>query len=389
MSSDSELEDIISSQHRSQPHFHNKGNNSAYVHKTSAMGSNQNINQLKGSKQNVYGSKGNNPRMNHSAGGKQNSFNEKRHNQNSFPPRGGGRGASMMQPRGGNFDMSSGDFDNGRFRGGLQREYNDFNGFHDRRMPDFCPPNFSPRGRHEMPFDPRFHDWAYGMDDPRPSNFGPPPFHGGPRFPPNFSGGPFPPRGYGPPGGFEQPFPTKSGPFPFQRGPFKGTPPGFQMGPPRGGMRGKGGRPYIDPQRGSSKDREDINGFHGKEPDFSADSFQPGAGPNVSYSKTGDNLRHVGTATDSTRDRWSPMSGANSPAFSTSSSSGVSLDSLDEFSSSQGYRPNSSDNTQQRNNEGRKSPMSDRGMRYEGLVGLDALGVPKGLLGDRVKNYYS
>ena len=425
------MEDIISGHSKSLPHFQNKGTNSGPGVKASTMGNNPKLNQSKGNKQNVFGSKGNNQNQNknYSVGQKPNTVNEKKQNQNSCSVRGGVKGASMSQPRGGNSDMFYGggrgvnmsqprggssdmpysDFDDGRFRGGPNREYNEFNGaphreynefhgaphrefnyfngFHDRRRPDFRPQDFGPRVRHEMPFNPHFHDWAYGMDEPRPRNYGPPPYHGGPRFPPNFNNNPFPPQSYGPPGGFEPPFHPQGGPIPFQRDSFRGKPPGFQTGPPRGRTKGKGGRPYVDRQRGTTN-HDDLHGFHGNEPDFSAGNFQPGAAPNVPYAKTSDNYRNdVGTATESNRDRMSSMSGANSPAFS--SSSGVSLDSLDEFSSSHGRGPNYSDNVQSRNDSGGKSPIYHGGLGYDGLVGRDTLGVPKGFLGDRVKNYYS
>ena len=357
-------------------------------------------------------------RKNNSAGQKVNAGNENRQNQNNFPsrgrgrgsnmshqrwdnfdmPYGGGRGASMYQPRSGHPDMPYSDIDDSHFQRGPPREYNefnrppprgfnDFNGFHDRRMPDFSPQNFGPRGRQEPPFNPIIHDWGYGMNEPRQRSYGPPPFQDGPRFPPNFNNGPFPPHGYGPPG-FEPPFHPRGGPFPFQRDSFRGRPPGFQTGPPsRGRPKGKCGRPYVDPHPGSDN-LENHNGFYGNQTEFSSGNFQPGPGPNVPYTTTSDSYRKdVGTATHDTRGRISPMSGANSPAFS--SSSGVSLDSLDEFSSSHGQRPKHSDNVQQRSDSGRKSPMYHGGLGYEGLVGMDALGVPKGFMGDRVKNYYS
>ena len=404
--------------------FGSKGNNQ-----------NQNKNYSVGQKPNTVNEKRQNQNSFSSSGGRKVASMSQQRESNSNMSYSGGRGASMSQQRGGNSNMSySGnmsqpnrgysdmpysDFDNGRFKGGPNRvynefngaphreynefkgaphreynefkgaphrEFNDLNGFHDRR-PDFRPQNFDPRVRHEMSFDPRFHDWVYGMDESRPRNYGPPPYHGSPRFPPNFNNGPFPPQGYGPPGGFERPFHPRVGPIPFERDSLRGKPPGFQTGPPRGRTRGKGGRPYVDPQRGSTND-DNLNGFHGNEPDFSAGNFQPGAAPNVPYKKTGDNYRNdVGTATESNRDRSSSMSGANSPAFS--SSSGVSLDSLDEFSSSHGRGPNYSDNVQSRNDSGWKSPIYHGGLGYDGLVGRDTLGVPKGFLGDRVKNYYS
>ena len=78
----------------------------------------------------------------------------------------------------------------------------------------------------------------------------------------------------------------------------------------------------------------------------------------------------------------------DSPIFDASSGSGGSLDSLDDFSTSQAHRSKLNESLGGVIKEP-KQPFLGQDGRLEGLVGLDQLGVPKGFLGDRVKNYYS
>ena len=368
--SDSEVEEITSQeipcQNQSKPHSHkqDKGHYSQEKNKVGAAGVNQNRKTAT-------------PTKPISTKPKQNSF-QKEKQQTSFYQNGIGGG--VKQPRGEYSKQSYGAFEQQQYR---QPEGGPFNvrggysrggyGFHDIRPPGFVPANFDPRFRDDVPFDPYLRDYGYHPPGSRPRYFGPPHFNRGPQFRPQFgppfNGGPFPQGRCPSPAG---------GPFPFQAGPYYGTPPGFQTGPPQGAMRGHGRGGNRNFHGGISSDSQ------GNRQNFPTNGFKPDNIRKVSSSANGD------TGGNNSKVGSGPINrSVDSPTFGANSGSGASLDSLDDFSPSQDSSSKLKSKTQTVNGGKGMPSEAGRDVGLEGLVGLDELGVPKGLLGDRVKNYYS
>ena len=401
--SELEVEDIIhqnvSTENWSNPqfHHHDKGHN-AFAEKQSGPQFHSQNKGLNAEKQKT-GAKVNNQNTNNSAQPKQNTFHkagfEKK--QASFHQRGRGGGVNRRRAdysegsgRGGvnhtradysevpgrdgvyhtradNSEVRFGAFEHiynkppgdDHFNGGygVGRGGYGFYGCQDNRQPGYHPQNYGPHVQQDVSFDNYSRDYGYPMPGGRQ------------RFPPHNNGVPFQQRGHPPPRGVS---------FPFHGGPYHGTPPGFQTGPSQGPMRGNFGRGGFN-----NSHRGNFGDFHGNKPNLSRPNFKANSVPKVSHSEKGDfyrNDRQMGNG---------PLERENdSPIFDASSGSGGSLDSLDDFSTSQAHRSKLNESLGGVIKEP-KQPFLGQDGRLEGLVGLDQLGVPKGFLGDRVKNYYS